>query len=63
MRQPKPATSGRLIREMQTGDKLFLVLDGRELGRISIQDPQGAKVRLCLEIDREIRIERREEER
>lgn len=58
--KPKPITSGRLIREIEAEETLYLVSDGREIGRITVVNPSGTKIKLCLEIDRAIRIERRE---
>jgi hypothetical protein len=44
------------------GDRIWLTRDGVDLGYVAVEHvPNHAKVRLCLSLDRAIRIERRQD--
>jgi hypothetical protein len=52
---------GTVMRSCRMGDRIWLTRDGVDLGYVAVEHvPHHAKVRLCLSLDRAIRIERRQ---
>jgi hypothetical protein len=53
---------GTVMRSCRMGDRIWLTRDGVDLGYVAVEHvPNHAKVRLCLSLDRAIRIERRQD--
>ena len=53
----EPMRRGTVMRAMREGDRVRLMLDGRELGEIELAAvPHGAKIKVALRFDLDVEI-------